>query len=98
MVAFLTEWGFLTYLPIGLTSSGDIFCHRTDEALAGIPGVHKLVNDVLVVRNTKKQLMERVRRIFENVISMALCSRPRKGLNSRTGAKAEPSNLKLKSH
>ena len=40
LLAFLTKWGALTYLhePMGLTSSGDIFCHRTDEALAGIPG------------------------------------------------------------
>ena len=32
LVAFLTEWGGLTHLraPMGLTSSGDIFCHRTD--------------------------------------------------------------------
>ena len=46
----MTEWGGLTYLraPMGLTSSSDIFYHRTDSALAGIPGLHKLVDDILV--------------------------------------------------
>ena len=32
---------------MGLTSSGDVFYDSTDKALAGIPGVHKLV----LVRN-----------------------------------------------
>ena len=59
LVAFVTEWGALTYLraPMGLISLGDIFCQRTDELLAGIPGVHKLVDDVLVVGGSMKQLI-----------------------------------------
>ena len=37
---FLTEWGLYRYkrAPMGLASSGDVFCQRTDEALAGITG------------------------------------------------------------
>ena len=67
LVAFLTKWGTLTYLrkPMGLTSSGDIFCHRTDEPLAGIPGVQKLVNNGLVMGSTMKQLMGRVLFVFD---------------------------------
>ena len=62
LVAFLTEWGGYTYLraPMGLTSSGDIFCARTDEALAGIPGLHKLVDDILICGETKEELMDRI--------------------------------------
>ena len=50
LVVFLTEWGGFTYLraPMGLTSSGDILCARTDKALAGIPGHNKLLNDLIV--------------------------------------------------
>ena len=50
LVAFLMEWGRMTYLraPMGLMFLGDIFCHRAYEALAGHPGVQKLVDDVLV--------------------------------------------------
>ena len=52
--------GGYTYLraPMGLTSSGDIFCARTDEALAGIPGVHKLVDDILEPFFTQHQRQE----------------------------------------
>ena len=40
LTTFITEWGCYRYLraPMGLTSSGDEFCARTDKALAGIPG------------------------------------------------------------
>ena len=67
LVAFLTEWGGYTYLraPMGLTSSGDIFCARTDEALAGIPGLHKLVDDLIVYGETKRELLERVVMVME---------------------------------
>ena len=67
LVAFLTELGGFAYLraPIGLTSSGDIFCAHTDEALVGIPGLHKLVDDLIVYGETKKQLMERVYLVME---------------------------------
>ena len=34
--------------PRGLISSGDEFCARSDIALANIPGVFKLVDDILV--------------------------------------------------
>ena len=67
LVAFLTEWGGYTYLraPMDLTSSGDIFCGPTDQALAGIPGLHKLVDDLIVYGDTKRQLMERVYLVME---------------------------------
>ena len=40
-----SQSGGMTYLraPMGLMSSGDVFCFCTDQALAGITGVHKLV-------------------------------------------------------
>ena len=59
LVAFLTERGALTYprSPMGLTSSGDIFFYRTDQVLAGIHGVHKLVNDSFLDGDTMKQFI-----------------------------------------
>jgi len=47
---FMTEWGRYQYkrAPMGLVSSGDEFCARTDRALAGIDGVFKLVDDILI--------------------------------------------------
>ena len=51
---------------MGLTSSGDILCACTDEALAGIPSLHKLVDDLIVYSETKRQLMERVYMVMEH--------------------------------
>ena len=50
---------------MGLTSSGDEFCHRTDLALAGIPNVKKLVDDVLIFAQTEQQLLETIRLVFQ---------------------------------
>jgi transposase InsO family protein len=38
-----------TRAPMGLSSSSDEFCRRTDVALAGLPGVMKVVDDILVM-------------------------------------------------
>ena len=50
---------------MGLTSSGDEFCRRTDAALAAIPNVKKLVDDVLVYGQTKQELLKTIRLVFE---------------------------------
>ena len=44
--------------PMGLTSSGDEFCARTDKALVGIPGVFKLVDDILMLGDSVEQLLD----------------------------------------
>jgi hypothetical protein len=56
---FQTEWGRYQYkrAPMGLVSSGDEFCARTDRALAGIDGVFKLVDDILIYGESHAQLL-----------------------------------------
>ena len=60
---------------MGLASSGDEFCKRTDQAMAGIPGLFKLVDDILVQGLTKKELIDRVEAVFnrclENQITLS---------------------------
>ena len=74
---FLTKWGLYRYkrAPMGLASSGDVFCQRTDEALAGITGIHKLVDDILVMGTTKKELLARIEQVLkrceENQITLS---------------------------
>ena len=46
---------------MGLVSSGDVFCQRRDAALGGIPGMQKLVGNILVVGKSKK-----IYEIYEN--------------------------------
>jgi hypothetical protein len=50
---------------MGLVLSGDEFCARTDRALSGVPGVHKLVDDILVYGRTYNELLSCVRQVFE---------------------------------
>ena len=46
-------------------SSGDEFCARTDKALSGIPGVHKLVDDIIVYGQDADELMDRFKQVFK---------------------------------
>ena len=59
----------------GSPSPGDKFCKRTDQALAGSPGLFKLVDDILVQGRTKKELIDRVEAVFhrylENQITLS---------------------------
>ena len=67
LTTFITEWGRYRYTraPMGLISSGDEFCHRTDKALMELPGIHKLVDDILICAENYDQLYERIRNVFE---------------------------------
>ena len=50
---------------MGLVSSGNEFCARTDRALAGIAGVFKLVDDILIYGEDHAQLLLRIRMVFQ---------------------------------
>ena len=50
---------------MGLICSGDIFCERTDQALTGLEGVFKLVDDVLVYADTVMDLENRIDQLFK---------------------------------
>ena len=64
---FITKWGRYRYkrAPMALVSFGDEFCARTDRVLSGVPGVHKLVDDILVYGQTYEELLGRIRQVFE---------------------------------
>lgn len=49
-----------TRAPMGLSSSSDEFCRRTDEALVGLPGLVKVVDDILVMGRDRKDLEEKL--------------------------------------
>ena len=67
LTTFLTEFGRYRYLraPMGLNSSGDEFCRRTDEAMEGLVGVKKLVDDILIYAPDDKVLLERILGVFK---------------------------------
>ncbi len=67
LTAFLLPQGKFYYkvAPMGLSPSGDWWCQRSDEALAGLPGVLKLVDDILVQAPTKEELLQRIRQVLQ---------------------------------
>ena len=67
---FLLPSGRYRFLraPMGLSASSDEWCKRSDEALSGIPGVHKLVDDILIEATDYDNLLEKL----ENVLKRCL--------------------------
>ena len=67
LTTFLTEFGRYRYLraPMGLSSSGDEFCRRTDEAMHDLEGVKKLVDDILIFADDDETLLKRIRSVFK---------------------------------
>ena len=65
--AFICERGTFVYLraPMGLNASGDEFCRRSDDALAGLTGIVKLIDDVLIFGDTEIQLYDRLEAVIQ---------------------------------
>jgi transposase InsO family protein len=65
--AFLLPQGRFMYrvAPMGLNPSGDWWCCRSDQALAGLPGVIKLVDDVLVQASSLCELEQRLAAVLQ---------------------------------
>ena len=64
---FIHELGIFEYLraPMGLNASGDEFCRRSDDAVAGLPGVIKLIDDILIYASTLDELFERTENVLK---------------------------------
>ena len=70
LTTFLLPSGRFRFLraPMGLSCSSDEFCRRSDKVIEGLPGIRKLVDDILVqapdidtLRNRIDQLLARCR-------------------------------------
>ena len=53
---------------MGLSASSDEWCKRSDVALSGIAGVHKLVDDILIEGTDYDDLLQKL----ENVLQRCL--------------------------
>ena len=63
---FILPQGRFIFLraPMGLNCANDWYTRRSDLALAGIPGVHKIVDDILVYAQTEEEFYDRIRQVF----------------------------------
>ena len=109
LTTFITPWGRYKHLraTMGLSSAGDEYNARGDEALTGITNCTKLVDDVLLF-DTDKDLgnhEKRVRQFLERCRSAGITLNPNKVkfaqpevkfagyLVGRDGTKADPEKL-----
>ena len=53
---------------MGCSASSDEWCKRSDAALSGIPGVHKLVDDILIEAKDYNQLLERMETVLKRCV------------------------------
>ena len=62
LTTFLLPSGRFRFLraPMGLSCSSDEFCCRSDKIIEGLPGVRKLVDDILVQAPDLKTLNDRI--------------------------------------
>ena len=51
--------------PMGLSASSDEWCYRSDQAINGLSGVLKIVDDIIVTAPTPDVLEERIRQVLE---------------------------------
>ncbi len=67
LTAFLLPQGRFYYrvAPMGLNPSGDWWFRKSDEAIAGLPGVLKLVDDILVHAPSLVELRGQIRGVLQ---------------------------------
>ena len=68
LTTFLLPSGMYRYLraPMGLSSSSDEFCRRSDAVFADLPGVRKLVDDILVEGGDLDDLNQKLKTILHH--------------------------------
>ena len=66
LTTFLLPSGRYRFLraPMGLNASSDEWCRRSDQVVAGLEGVQKIVDDVLVSAPTLSILEQRIRKVL----------------------------------
>ena len=54
--------------PMGCSASSDEWCKRSDAALHGITGVHKLVDDILIEAPDYNELCNRLELVLQRCL------------------------------
>jgi len=107
LTCFLTEWGRYKFLraTMGLTSAGDEFNRRTDEALEGIPNMTKLVDDVCIYNDDLEEHVRTIHLFLDRCQKVGITLNPDKMklaqqevkfagyLVGKDGIKADPQKL-----
>ena len=80
LTTFLLPSGRYRYKrgPMGLSSSNDEWCGRSDAILKGVDDAQKIVDDVLIAAPDLPTLIGRIRRLLTNCREIGLAMSPKK--------------------
>ncbi len=112
LTTFVTPWGRFKHkrATMGLSSAGDEFNRRTDAALAGLPNVEKVVDDILIHGKDLESHTKNVREFLERCRQAGITLNPKKAkfaqesvkfagyVVSRDGISADPDKVKAIAH
>ena len=74
LTTFLLPWGKYRYRrgPMGLKSTSDIFCAKSDRAIENIKDTQKIVDDILICAPTKDILLQRINDVLTKCREMKI--------------------------
>ena len=80
LTTFLIPSGRYRYKrgPMGLCSTGDSWCARSDKAITDVPNSDKIVDDILVTGRTTNELFKSIRQVLTQARSIGLTLSRRK--------------------
>ena len=71
LTTFVTPLGRYRYkrMPMGWSGSSDVFGYRMDKALAGIPHVHRVVEDILIATTTWEEHLQTLEKVLSACVT-----------------------------
>lgn len=80
LTTFLTPWGRYKFLraPMGLSSTGDEFCHQGDKALSGLGNLQKVVDDSVVYDENFPAHIQRIWNVLTRCREKSISMNPKK--------------------
>ena len=80
LTTFLLPSGRYRYKrgPMGLRSTGDVWCFRSDVVVNDIEGCFKIVDDILVAARNMKELRQKLEEILKRCVQAGLVIHRRK--------------------
>ena len=80
LTTFLLPWGKYRYKrgPMGLSSTSDCWCKRSDYVIAGMPNCRKIVDDILITAKTLEELYATIEIVLKKCREIGLTISKRK--------------------
>ncbi len=112
LTTFATPWGRFKHkrITMGLASAGDEYNRRMDAALADLPNLEKVVDDIILYDETLEEHVTHIRNFLERCRSSGITLNPKKAkvaqdsvkfagyIVSSSGIQADPDKIKAIRH